>query len=57
MCLNGKLLALTDGPLGANTTLPALIPRRVEGGGGALMLQPLSYAMIVLPDAKVDACR
>lgn len=56
MCLNGKLLHLTDGPQGPNTTLPHLVPRSVGPNSGKLVLPALSYSMVVLPEANVAAC-
>ena len=56
LCLNGALLFLGDGPAGANTTLPALVPATVADAGAPLVLPPLSVGLFVLPDAAAPAC-
>jgi hypothetical protein len=50
IALNGAILAMGDGLL-----LPAL-PPRIAPATSPLVLPPLSYGFIVLPDAQAAAC-
>jgi hypothetical protein len=56
LCLNGKLLYLSDGPNGPNTTLPFLHPISVNENTPVVM-PPLSVAMFVLKGSNAPACR
>jgi heparanase len=56
ICLNGALLFMADGPLGPNSTMPQLVPHSVTDPSAPLVIAPVSYGFVVLPEANVPAC-
>jgi hypothetical protein len=56
LCLNGQLLYLGNGPEGANTSLPELVPSSVTDPGQSIVVPPVTYGFVVLPSAGAAAC-